>query len=162
MSDASDYFTPTEEATLLTLNVTMASASMLGSLFIIGCYVKFPNLRNFAFKLVFLMSICDVFRGVGHLLGDGGGAFDDSNSARCQIQAFLKVFFGIASLCWSSLIALSLHMAFLRESENWSPNNIERYNVKFHAVTWSLSLLLALLPIFFGSYGQAACTHTPT
>jgi hypothetical protein len=153
-SQESIYYTNDEVHALTIMNMSVAGLSLLGSIFIISVYVKFTELRSFAFKLVFLMTVCDFFRGIGHLLGDGGGALNDSLQIRCQMQGFLKVFFGLASIMWCCAISFSLHMAFLREVESFSPANIERHNAKFHLAVWGVALVGAIIPFITESYGD--------
>jgi hypothetical protein len=54
-------------------NVTISFVSALGSLFVLLCYYYFHSLRTFAFRLVMLMTVCDLCLSLANLLGDQGG-----------------------------------------------------------------------------------------
>jgi hypothetical protein len=62
-------YTDDEEAMIMDFNIVGSCLSLLGSLFILICFVGFTELRTFAFKLVALMSLADFFNSVALLIG---------------------------------------------------------------------------------------------
>lgn len=151
-------FTDPQSRVLELLNVSISSVSICCSIFIITCFIKFQDLRTFAFWLVFKTATCDVFYSIGLFLGDAGGNADThlgASSGLCYLQALLISYFGLASLLWSVSIAFTLHQAFLLEKEEYSPQNVSNFRHRYMIVCWGVPVLLTLLPISTMSYGDA-------
>lgn len=148
--------TDVESLQLEMANVVVSILSILGSIFIITCYIYLRDLRTFAFRLVFMVAVSDVFYSLGLFLGDAGGSASHlgASPALCTLQAILISYFQLTSLTWAVSIAFTLHMAFLRELPSFAPNEVERHNLKYHLVCWGLPLLLTSLPAFTNSYGD--------
>mmetsp|Transcript_22581 Transcript_22581/g.53362 ORF Transcript_22581/g.53362 Transcript_22581/m.53362 type:complete len:142 (-) Transcript_22581:719-1144(-) len=83
-----------EIRTVLTVELVVNSLSIIGSSFIIACWICFPSLRKFAFTLVLYLSISDVMGGFAALLSPG----DDTCGATCLFQAYLVSIFGLSSV----------------------------------------------------------------
>jgi len=145
----SEGFSSDDSRILTILSVFSSCFSFLGSSFIIFCYWKFIDLRSFAFRLVFLISISDLFNSTANILGDAG-----HNTGLCYFQSLMISYFELASMLWSVSIAFTLHMAFLRENAIHH-EAIETYMSKYHAVCWGLPAILTILPLTTGSYGDA-------
>ena len=70
---------------LVAVNISGATLSLLGSLFIIANYCMFTSLRkNFAFKLIFMIGISDLILSISNLMGA------PDHGALCYIQAVLQ------------------------------------------------------------------------
>lgn len=54
---AAGGFTPGERRILETVNIGASSLSLIGSAFIVLCYLLFKELRKFSFKLVFYLAL---------------------------------------------------------------------------------------------------------
>lgn len=72
--------------TIKLITIIVSFFSFFGSLFIITMYIRYPNLRNFAFKLVMFLSFSDLIFSFSKIMG-----IIDFNSMGkyCYIQAFL-------------------------------------------------------------------------
>jgi len=140
-------FTNEQNEVLSAIRIIASSISMMGSLFIIVMYLAYKDLRKFAFKLVVMLSLCDVILGIGNYLGDG-----NQDNILCRIQAFIIQFGSISGVFWTAVIAYSIWEVILRQPPS---SNIEGKLKKFHIVVWSSSLFLSILPFFTNSYGDA-------
>jgi hypothetical protein len=142
--------------TIESINIAASSLSILGSCFIIGCYVAFKPLRNFAFNLVCMLSVCDFFFSVGNFLGDTGGSntWIGSHTALCTFQSLMIAYFQLASVMWASSLAFTLHMAFLKELKSFQPSEIGYYLKYYHCVCWAFPLVQTLLPLTTQAYGD--------
>eukprot|EP00462_Mataza_sp_D1_P018222 CAMPEP_0175143112 /NCGR_PEP_ID=MMETSP0087-20121206/13232_1 /TAXON_ID=136419 /ORGANISM="Unknown Unknown, Strain D1" /LENGTH=293 /DNA_ID=CAMNT_0016427107 /DNA_START=14 /DNA_END=895 /DNA_ORIENTATION=+ len=149
-------FTPEQSSTLEWANVALSVVSIMGSGFIVFCYFYLKDLRTFAFRLVLMVSISDIFYSIGNFFGDAGGGDTHlgASDGFCQFQAIVISFFGLSSIFWAISIAFTLHKAFLQEAESFAPNRIHEHSTKYHVICWVVPLVLTLLPLFTDSYGD--------
>ena len=140
-------YSPVElEAIRVAMDVAL-SLSLAGSLFIISMYIFFPDLRAFAFKLIALMSLADVGKSIcnshpAYLL--------PPNGVFCYIAAAGDTFCSLASVLWSSVIALSMYITVVRNNPS-----VEQYQRYFHVYCWCLPLIIMPLPFSTDNYGPA-------
>lgn len=135
-----------QEAIRIAMDVSL-SLSLTGSVFILSMYALFPDLRGFAFKLVFCMTIADAGKAICKLqvafLLPTYGAF-------CYIAAVADTFCALSSVLWTSTIAWSLYITVVRGRED-----IESLKGYFHLYSWGIPLLITPLPFITDSYGPA-------
>lgn len=147
-------------------NVVTSIISLTGSFFIIFCYFYLKELRTFAFKLVLMMCISDVFYSIGNCLGDAGGGDTHigSSNGLCTFQSILLSYFGLTSLFWAISIAFTLQKAFLQESEAFGPARIHENTWKYHLICWGIPVIFTLGPLITDSYGDTGgwCWIKPT
>ena len=124
--------------------IVVAALSTLGCSFIMFSYAKFSQLRNFAFEQVVNMAVADF--GIG-LTSFMGSPLDGSIS--CTLQGLLQQFFELASVLWTTVIAGTLFMAIIRQTD------VEQYRARIYCYGWLVPGLLALLPLSTNSYGDA-------
>lgn len=149
--------TDEESLTLEKLNIVTSVFSICGSLFIMSFFFVLKDLRTFAFKLVCMVAVSDVFFSIGNFMGDAGGDSTThlgASPAFCMTQALFIGYFQLTSLFWAISIAFTLHMAFLRENPDFAPSSIHEHDKKYHLVCWGIPLILTILPLFTGSYGD--------
>jgi len=138
-------FSDSENDTLVLLNVICSSLSFCGSLTIIVCYLYIVELRSFAFRLVFFVSLSDLFACIFRFLGD------PHNSTLCQLQAFGTNVFDLTSFMWVAAIAAVINMVRVKV-EMFEP---EIFLQRCHIIIWPSCLLVSILPFFSNSYGPA-------
>mmetsp|Transcript_16753 Transcript_16753/g.40094 ORF Transcript_16753/g.40094 Transcript_16753/m.40094 type:complete len:309 (-) Transcript_16753:159-1085(-) len=134
-----------EIRTVLTVELVVNSLSIIGSSFIIACWIFFPSLRKFAFTLVLYLSISDVMGGFAALLSPG----DDTCGATCLFQAYLVSIFGLSSVLWTACIGHCLYRAICHHDVE-----VQRFEYRYHVFSWGVPLLLALAPQLSNSYGK--------
>lgn len=144
-------YTQEEQDIITGIAVATGVLSMIGSLFIVVCYLVFKDLRSFAFTLVFWMSLCDFFASIAKVMGDGA----NSGPLACHFQSIMMSFAELASVLWAGSIAFTLHKAYLQGVPAFSGSQIIVMAPRYHAVIWSVVLLLVLLPLSTNSYGDA-------
>lgn len=138
-------FSESEVNTLLVLNLVCSVLSMCGSLTIIITYLWFEELRTFAFRLVFFVSLSDLGACVFRLIGNPG------QGPWCQLQGFGTNIFDLASFMWVAAIAIVINMVRTKV-EKFDP---EKFILRCHIVIWPSCLLTSILPFFSESYGPA-------
>ncbi len=60
MAGAASPTPPPPTLPVFWLSAVVSTLSVCGSLFIVSCYIGFPHLRKFAFKLVLILSCMDL------------------------------------------------------------------------------------------------------
>jgi len=143
MPDFSDH----QNEALSAIRIVASTISMIGSTFIIFMYWAYTDLRKFAFKLVVMLSVCDLILGFGNYLGDG-----NEDNTLCHLQGFIIEFGSISGVFWTAVIAYSIREVVLLQPRNL---NIEDKMKTFHIVVWSSSFILSIVPFFSNSYGDA-------
>lgn len=135
--------------TLVILNVIASTFSFLGATFIIANFFGFEEFKNnFAFKLILFVAIGDVINSVGNFCGS-----PDDGTALCYIQAFLTQFGDIVSFAWVTAIAWVIYNVIRREVPP-TREDVEKWYKRIHLIIWPVTLLLAILPFFSGTYGN--------
>ncbi|XP_076956195.1 G-protein coupled receptor 1-like [Bidens hawaiensis] len=97
------------EGHLLTaVNSGASTLSLLGSGFIVLCYLCFKDLRMFSFKLVFFLALSDMLCSFFSIVGDPSKEFF------CYAQGYSTHFFCVASCFWTTTIAFTLHRTVVK------------------------------------------------
>eukprot|EP00282_Hemiselmis_andersenii_P003632 CAMPEP_0114119726 /NCGR_PEP_ID=MMETSP0043_2-20121206/6265_1 /TAXON_ID=464988 /ORGANISM="Hemiselmis andersenii, Strain CCMP644" /LENGTH=273 /DNA_ID=CAMNT_0001212293 /DNA_START=165 /DNA_END=982 /DNA_ORIENTATION=- len=144
-ADAGDRgFEPQELATIEAIGKTASSLSFISSSFIILCYAAFPDLRKFAFKLVFFLSISDMMSSIPGFLPMNG------QCPVCLAQAWLYSIFANSSVFWTACITHCLWRALVHHDVD-----VARFERYYHLVSWVVPLFFAVLPQLDGAYGPA-------
>ncbi|KAL0447342.1 UNVERIFIED_CONTAM: G-protein coupled receptor 1 [Sesamum latifolium] len=121
--------TATERGILTTINTGASSLSLVGSGFIVLCYLLFKELRKFSFKLVFFLALSDMFCSFFGIIGD------PSKGYFCYAQGYTTHFFCVASFLWTTTIAFTLHRTVVRHK-----TDVEDLEPMFHLYVWGGSL----------------------
>src|SRR5437660_3433203 len=124
------YFTDDQDTALAAINTAFSTVSLIGALFVVVCYLRFKDIRSFAFTLVFCCSLNDLAQSVANMFGDASA----SSGVLCQAQALLVSYFGLGSLLWTVAIAFTLWMGFVLEHEPFSPARIGAHSGHYHAL----------------------------
>jgi len=140
-------FSEEQNQALSAVRIVGSTVSVIGSGFIILMYLSYSDLRRFAFRLVVMLSVCDLILGFGIYLGDG-----HVNNTLCCFQAFLIQFGSIGEVLWTAVIAYSIREVVLMQPRNV---NIEDKMKTYHIFVWTTSFMLSVLPFFSNSYGDA-------
>lgn len=133
-----------EVDTVVAINIVTSSLSFLGSLFVILVYCGFSEVRSYSFRLILYMSICDLFLSFANLLGPM-----DSSDAMCTAQAVLISYFGLASIIWSAILALSLYLFVVKQNMQ-----VPDFELKFAVFSFGFPILMTFLPFSTDSYGD--------
>jgi len=146
-------FSEAEKDILTGITIFGAALSLLGASFIIIAYLTLPKLQTFAFKLVFLMAICDFINALG---GCMGGSFTDGSEfgnppGLCSFQGILIQFGSVGSILWVAVISHCIQEVVLKRNMN-----VEDHMNKYHCLVWGFSIFSTCLPLFTNSYGDAS------
>ncbi|KAH6790814.1 G-protein-coupled receptor 1 [Perilla frutescens var. frutescens] len=130
----SGSLTSAERGILTAINSGASSLSLVGSGFIVLCYVLFKELRKFSFKLVFFLALSDMFCSFFSIIGDPSiGYF-------CYAQGYTTHFFCVASFLWTTTIAFTLHRTVVRHK-----TDVEDLEPMFHLYVWGTSVVMTVI-----------------
>lgn len=128
---------------LAAVNSGASSLSLLGSGFIVLCYLCFKELRKFSFKLVFFLVLSDMFYSFFSIVGDPTKGFF------CYAQAYSTHFFCVASFLWTTTIAFTLHRTVVRHK-----TDVEDMEPIFHLYVWGTSLVMTVIRSIGNEHGH--------
>ncbi|KAK6912883.1 hypothetical protein RJ641_022484 [Dillenia turbinata] len=119
---------------LTSINAVASSLSLVGSAFIVLCYILFKDLRKFSFKLVFFLALSDMLCSFFSMIGDPSKGFF------CYAQGYSTHFFCVASFLWTTTIAFTLHRTVVRHK-----TDVEDLEPMFHLYVWGTSLVMTII-----------------
>ncbi|XP_057957755.1 G-protein coupled receptor 1 [Malania oleifera] len=128
---------------LTTVNTGASSLSLVGSGFIVLCYLLFKELRKFSFKLVFYLALSDLLCSFFGIVGDPSRGFF------CYAQGYSTHFFCVASFLWTTTIAFTLHRTVVRHK-----TDVEDLEPMFHLYVWGTSLVMTVIRSIGNNHGQ--------
>lgn len=141
----------TTDSQRLTIYYTMLFAnvlSILGSLFIIIIFLSFRSLQKFAFTLVFILGILDLFNSIAFAIPTYNS---DDSSAECQIQGILLNFFTLIGVLWTAYIAFSLY--YILAKNQIFPEKYWKHSLVGLIL---ICILNTMIPIITDTYGTVA------
>ncbi|GMH99045.1 hypothetical protein TrVE_jg9166 [Triparma verrucosa] len=146
-------FSPKENEILLIITVAESVLSLIGSILIVTSYLKFKRLRKFSLELVFWLSVSDIGMCVSYFFGN------PKSGGLCTAQAMIMSFFELASVLWTTVIALTLFRLIILQRT--SSHLIKYYHVFCFGVPF-VSMFLPLLTNSYGDSGAWCWISTPT
>ncbi|KAK9682982.1 hypothetical protein RND81_10G110700 [Saponaria officinalis] len=124
-----------ERRILAAVNTGASSLSLVGSGFIVLCYLLFKDLRNkFSFKLVFFLALSDLLCSFFNIIGDPSTGFF------CYAQGYSTHFFCVASFLWTTTIAFTLHRTVVLHK-----TDVDDFEPVFHLYVWGTSLVMTIM-----------------
>uniref|UniRef100_A0A0D9WMZ4 G-protein coupled receptors family 2 profile 2 domain-containing protein n=1 Tax=Leersia perrieri TaxID=77586 RepID=A0A0D9WMZ4_9ORYZ len=123
-----------EREILDAVSTSAAALSLVGSSFIVLCYLLFRELRKFSFKLVFFLAVSDMFCSLFTIMGGPSNAF------YCFAHDYSAHFFCVASFLWTTSIAFTLHRTVVKHK-----TDVEEFGSIFHLYVWGTSLATTVL-----------------
>ncbi|KAK6129524.1 hypothetical protein DH2020_036757 [Rehmannia glutinosa] len=135
--------TAAERGILSSINTGASSLSLVGSGFIVLCYLLFKELRKFSFKLVFFLALSDMFCSFFSIIGD------PSKGYFCYAQGYTTHFFCVASFLWTTTIAFTLHRTVVRHK-----TDVEDLEPMFHLYVWGTSVVMTVIRSIGNDHGH--------
>mmetsp|Transcript_11467 Transcript_11467/g.42793 ORF Transcript_11467/g.42793 Transcript_11467/m.42793 type:complete len:302 (-) Transcript_11467:593-1498(-) len=130
-----------EEDALTTAALVVGGASFLGCAAILRSFWRFTQLRTFSFRVIMMLALADMGSVVSYFFGS-----PENSTLSCTVQAFLQQFFQLASVFWTSGIALTVYDTAVSHT---TPTML-----RLNLLCWGVPFLAALLPLVTGSYGS--------
>ena len=105
----------------------------------------FPSIMltkyNLFSNIIFIISLCDMIAGIGYSFG-----YPDDGTSLCSIQSFICLFFVPSSWLWTLALVYQLRCMIIYKKVFIKIHHL-------HMICWSISILIALLPLSTSSYG---------
>ncbi|EGC34657.1 hypothetical protein DICPUDRAFT_34601 [Dictyostelium purpureum] len=140
-----DHFTKEQIEKLDSIVYISSGMGCAGALFIIITFILFKDVRSFATKLIFFLSLSDLMSAISYL------PFGRRNTVMCNLQGMGLVFFLSSSYFWTMCISISLFVVFF--TSRYELNHWLKY---FHMVCWGIPFITALVSLLFHAYGRTA------
>ena len=103
------------------LNIVLSGLSFVGAHFIIFMYIRFEQLRSFAFKLVLYLAISDALLAAGRMLsifqytkGETFASQAEHPGTICYLQGLIENYAQLASIFWVDVIAGTLYATVVK------------------------------------------------
>mmetsp|Transcript_6729 Transcript_6729/g.19606 ORF Transcript_6729/g.19606 Transcript_6729/m.19606 type:complete len:436 (-) Transcript_6729:282-1589(-) len=135
------------------LQYTSATLSVCGASSLLIDRVRHPEpWTRPARRLLFWLTLTDLFTAIAYMLPSPPS---EGNSAMCQSQAIIGMFFPIASFCWTDCIALYVYLVmFHLNSRSRLLTNPKRMFFWFHVVSWGVAAVCTLTVALTGHAGR--------
>jgi hypothetical protein len=124
------------------VNVSCASVSIVGSMFIIVVFFLFKRMRRLPFRYIFYLTIADLGTALGFCL-------DPRKYWSCQIQGGLISYFLLSSVIWCALISHAMNSVLIDRKD------IRRYEFIYLLLGFVLPLAVFLVLFDIEKYQPA-------
>ncbi|KAJ1570075.1 hypothetical protein HK096_002876 [Nowakowskiella sp. JEL0078] len=146
--------TAAQNASLQPVIQGASALSIVGSLSIIATYTFVASFRRPSNRLVFLISIADLFAAICMFLAELP-VNTIKVAAVCTIQGWGITFFLLSAMFWTACLSIQCLLAIQRGTKL---DKIERLEKWFHIVSWGIPFTLATVLLFMGSPGNPVYT----
>jgi hypothetical protein len=138
------------------INCVVCTLSLLGSLFVVLCYVRFARMRKFTFRLVVYLALSDAVYSIVLLLPSWQRPASAPRGALCQAQGFGVSWSTASSVCWASCIAHQLALSALG-AQPVDSDTAQKWERIYIALAWLGPVIPASLPLspLLDLYGYA-------
>lgn len=152
------------------LTVLSSLGSIIGSLLIIGTFLRWKDLRTIARMILVFLAISDLLAAIGYVFGASiyihyyyitGYCHYEANATNpanitsyqhlCTAQSFLTTLMPMASFLWTANLALYLFFSIL-----WPKMNFARsLMILFHITAWGIPLVTCIAVVSEGYFGSS-------
>ena len=119
------------------LCTTSASLSVVGTLVIIGTFLRWPDLRSNSRKIIVFISIGDLFVAISNAVG----LYTETRALVCKIQAALNIAAILSSFFWTVYLSFYIYMTVCRKITLQSEKRIMLF---FLLTAWGIPLIIAV------------------
>ena len=152
-SAQAEFFTSIESSEREVINIAVvlsASLSLLGSSFIVGTWLAFPDLRTPAFKIIVWMSAADMLHALGYIV-DGSRQDLLCPDAVCFVTAAWNQFFSLATYLWTAAVAYNINCVLVQVAHQDSDALVR----KLHSSVWGGAAAFTIAAAAAGTLGLA-------
>ncbi|KAJ5080055.1 g-protein coupled receptor 157 [Anaeramoeba ignava] len=122
-----------------------SSLGLIGALLIIIIFLYFKENKIFYRKLVFILSIYDLFQSLSYLLPG------NSNENLCKIQYYFLAIFASTSQFWSASISLTSYLKIAKEFDDKKLNKIQKW---LHLIMFIPIIVLVIIVGYSHDYNK--------
>jgi hypothetical protein len=122
------------------MNIALSFFTLMAAGFLILLYLRHPELRNFAFKLVFFLCSANFIYSIANIFTFFRlSRLDEDSYIFCLVQGFLINYSQLSILGWTTAIAYSMYKTVIQEDQN-----IENKETLFHFSSNIVPCILSL------------------
>ncbi|KAJ5080062.1 hypothetical protein M0811_14211 [Anaeramoeba ignava] len=129
-----------------TATIIGASLGLIGALLIIIIFLYFKENKIFYRKLVFILSIYDLFQSITYLLPG------NSDQNLCEIQYYLLAISATTSQFWSASISVISYLKVVKEIDDKKLNKIHKW---FHLIMLIPIIILIIIAAYSHDYNDS-------
>jgi hypothetical protein len=119
----------------------VSAVSVCSSFLVAITCLGFPSLRrSFFTRIILMIAICDILVGMV-------GTFGFAYGYLCVIQAVVQILFLRANWIWTTMLVLQMYR-FIAHNKVFFSEKL------MHVIVWTISALLAFMPLVMATYGR--------
>lgn len=126
------------------LRITVASLALIGCIFIIFTHLLLELYKQFTNRLILYLTISGIAHSVCYLANNL-----KTEGHACSFLGWLLYYSDIASLFWICCITFNIFMNAVKMKQTI------QHELKYHILSWGVSLIISLAPVFADTYGPA-------
>jgi len=156
---AVESFDDAQVQSLRVFTILTALLSVAGSGFIVLTYFLPQPQKSISLKIIMSLSVADLCASLVFVIDGSADAADMDHcggpeSALCTLCAAAAQFFGLATILWTGMIAVSLHLSVLRRSPLATHDPAKLYRFMSYGV-WGASAFALLIAGSAGALGPS-------
>lgn len=136
----------TFETAQVIIMVVVGTLSLIGSILVIFTILKKDLYKSYAFKILFYISINDVFRSLLGILPPE----IVKNLVACSILAFFSYSFFLSSIVWACCLSFTIFQIIVLEDSEF-----ERFHMYWFILAYGVVTIITALPFITSSYGYS-------
>ncbi|KAK0111776.1 hypothetical protein ONS96_001045 [Cadophora gregata f. sp. sojae] len=136
--------TRTQVATLIAIERSTASVSVVATLILISTFIFIKEFRTLSNTLIFYASFANLFANVAALIG--GSALGNVDGALCQFQGFLLEMFMQSDPLWSCAMAVNVYLVFFNR---YDATRLKKLYFYYEIICYGLPFIPAMFCLFY-------------
>jgi len=143
----------------IVLTIVSSVGSIVGSLLIVGTFLRWKELRTVARMILVFLAIADLLTGIGYIFGaviytvyqrkhcmqnsthDGVNNSANPYETLCEVQSFLTTLFPVSSFLWTGNLSIYLFVAIGLRKVNLA----KKLMIPFHVTAWGIPLIICVV-----------------
>lgn len=155
----------------IALTILSSLGSIVGSLLIIGTFLRWKDLRTVARMILVFLAIADLFTGIGYLFGAAIYLNYQSNSPYCRdhhnsstlqtvsttydylctVQSFFTTLMPMASFLWTANLSIYLFFSIGLQKIDFA----KKLMIPFHLTAWGIPLVTCIVILGLHEFGPS-------
>ena len=145
------------------LTIISSVGSVIGSLLIIGTFLKWKDLRTVARMILVFLAIADLLTSLGYMFGAAinlqyrsptrncTGSISTSYTDLCIAQSFLTTVMPMASFFWTANLTVYLFFAIGLKKIDFA----KKLMIPFHVIAWGIPLVTCTVIMALNQFGAS-------
>ena len=154
----------------IVLTIISSVGSIVGSLLIVGTFLRWKELRTVARMILVFLAIADLLTGIGYIFGaviyavyqrkrcNNSSIHDhmiystETYDTLCEVQSFMTTLFPVASFLWTGNLSVYLFVSLgLRKIKL-----AKKLMIPFHVTAWGIPLVICIALLGMKKLGSSS------